>query len=210
MFKNIFTAIASIALIGLSSHAATKANETLQASGHIQWTGSGIGKAHTGTLQLKSGSVEVSGKNITGATFEFDMNSMAWEGDARLIGHLKSADFFDVQKYPTATFKATKVEALHPIAAGLPNYKITGDLTIRDKTDKVTFDAVLTNTNGVWTAKGDFMIPDRTKFGITYNSKKFFDLTKLGEKLINDEIKIGLDVKAMKAEKATATEKTKK
>lgn len=198
------TAITAISVSGFAAGAkksAAKTNtaaQTLPATGQVQWTGTGIGKAHTGTVQVKNGTVELKGTKVTGGTFELDMNTIAWQGDERLVKHLKSPDFFDVEKFPTGKFVITKMEPIAKAKAGEPNYKVSGMLTIRDKTEPVSFDAIVAETAGEWSAKGDLTIPDRTKFGITYNSKKFFDLTKLGEKLINDEIKIALDVKTAK------------
>ncbi len=57
--------------------------------------------------------------------------------------HLKTADFFNAEKYPNITFKSTKVQAL-----GKNKYKITGNLTIKDVTKPVVLDAVL-NKQGV-------------------------------------------------------------
>jgi len=56
-------------------------------------------------------------------------------------GHLKSDDFFNAEKYPEINFKSTSFEKL-----GDNKYKITGDLTIRDVTKNVTFDATLNGT----------------------------------------------------------------
>lgn len=63
-------------------------------------------------------------------------------GVAALDEHLKAADFLDVANFPTATFKSTKVEA-----AGEGKLKLSGDLTIRDKTVPATF-AVSVNKVG--------------------------------------------------------------
>jgi polyisoprenoid-binding protein YceI len=56
--------------------------------------------------------------------------------DDRRDGHLKSPDFFDVEKYPTLTFKSTKIEH-----TGGNEYNVAGDLTIRGETHPVTFKA---------------------------------------------------------------------
>ncbi|MCE3011012.1 MAG: YceI family protein [Proteobacteria bacterium] len=186
-------------ILGLASllffASAVSANTTAPVTGQITWTGTGVGKAHTGTLKLKSGELQLKGKQVVGGKFVFDMNSIDYK-NPRLVGHLKSPDFFEVEKFSEATFVATKVEALAKPVVGAPNHKITGDLTIRGTTAPISFDAIVTENGKTLTAKGDIIIPDRTVYGVKYNSKKFFDVAKLGDKLIEDQIKISLDVAA--------------
>jgi len=203
MIKNIL--VASILTFGLSFSAlANKKAEakkeaaatTATVTGGIKWTGYGLGKEHTGDLNLKSGQVTLAGDNVTAGTFVFDMSTIAYK-DKRLSDHLKSADFFDISKFPTAEFKITKVEAVTGNKmAGSPTHKITGDLTIKGKTHPITFDAVVSKKDGTWTAVGDATIEDRTQFDIVYNSAKKFSLEKLGDKLIKDNIKIALNLTA--------------
>ncbi len=117
-------------------------------------------------------------------------------GDSpKLEGHLRSADFFDVDKYKEGTFKITKVETLKDVKAGAPTHKITGDLTIKNKTNEEVFLATiaLQGKNYVVTAEAE--IKDRTMYDIVYNSAKFKAASVLGDKLIQDNIKIQLDIK---------------
>lgn len=74
-------------------------------------------------------------------TLTADVHSIDTRVEAR-NNHLKSADFFDVQKYPTMTFKSTSIKK-----AGENKYKLTGDLTIRDITKQVTMDLIYRGTN---------------------------------------------------------------
>jgi len=163
--------------------------------GNLKWTGWGIGKSHVGDLKIQDGFWEVkSGRPVSGG-FTLDMNSIAYEKE-KLVAHLKSEDFFSVAKYPTAKFVTTNIEEIKDAKANEPNYLVSGKLTVKDKTAPVSF-----KMN--WQAKGDkvelakasFEIADRTTFGITYNSKKFFDLVKLGDKLIEDRIGIAFELK---------------
>lgn len=197
MLKMLFSLAATTAF-SLSLIAAPKAastEKTLKASGNIEWTGTGIGKAHTGMLSLKTGEVIMNKNEVTGGQFVFDMNTISYKNE-KLVGHLKSADFFEVTKYPEAKFVIKSVKALPKAAAGSPTHEITGDLTIKDKTNSVTFPAIVTETAGTWAAKGTVVLADRTKYGITYNSKQFFDIAKLGDKLIEDQISIALNLSA--------------
>ena len=165
-----------------------------EATGEIKWTGFGVGKSHAGTIKLKSGTVEMKNENIVGGTFVFDMTTLAsdkFDYSEKLTGHLKSADFFDTEKFNTATFKITKVS---PLKAGPRHFEITGDLTIKDKTNPITFNAITTKEGQITKATGSIEIKDRTKYDIVYNSKQFQALSKLGDKLIEDNIKIDINV----------------
>lgn len=166
-------------------------------SGDIKWTGFGVGKSHSGLIQLKSGSLDTKNESITGGVFIFDMTTLSgakFEGSEKLTGHLKSADFFNVEKFNTATFKITHVTEIKGAKAGEATHEITGDLTIKDKTNPITFKAVVVKEGKVMKASGTIEIMDRTKYDIVYNSKQFSALSKLGDKLIEDNIKIDINV----------------
>lgn len=167
-------------------------------TGGIKWTGYGVGKSHTGDITLKSGFVDMKGDVPTGGEFVLDMESLKTADSAKLQGHLQSPDFFDVKKFTTGQFKITSIEAIKDAAAGAPNYKITGDLTIKDKKHSETFMATITKKDGVFTAHGETEIKDRTQYDIVYNSQKFKAASVLGDKLIEDKIKIVFDVQTKK------------
>lgn len=73
----------------------------------------------------------------------------------KLEGHLKSDDFFSVEKNPTATFIMTSVAPLADVKAGEPNFNVTGKLTIKGITNDVTFPAMIRFEGNTMTAKGD-------------------------------------------------------
>jgi polyisoprenoid-binding protein YceI len=106
----------------------------------IGWVGKKVGGQHNGNIQFKSGQVLVKGSQITGGTFVVDMTSIKnvdltdADYNAKLIGHLKSDDFFAVEKNPTATFVITSIKPLKGDANG-NNATITGNLTIKGKTN---------------------------------------------------------------------------
>lgn len=171
--------------------ATTKTLKTV--GGKVSWVGYGVGKSHPGTINVKSGEVTLGAKDVlTSAHFVLDMKSLHSPDSDKLTGHLKNADFFDVEKYPEAHFKTTSVEAV----AGGKSYKLKGDLTIKDKTEPIEFEATVSKAGNTYTAKASTQITDRTKYGINYNSQKFSTVSKLGDKLIQDNIKIDLDVTA--------------
>lgn len=169
------------------------------AASTVAWTGKKVlvDSAHSGSLKLKSGEVELTGNTLTKGNFVIDMNSLTNEdlkadpkGKGKLEGHLKSADFFDTAKFPEATFKMTSAKNLPKPAAGQPTHEITGDLTLKGVTKPVTFPATVTVAGDKAEAVANLKI-DRTNWDVRYGSGKFFE--GLGDKVIADEI--ALDVK---------------
>lgn len=143
----------------------------------LGWLGKKVGGQHNGTIDLKEGTVLVKGSQITGGTLVVDMNSMKDTDltdagyNAKLMGHLKSEDFFGVEKNPTATFVITGVKALKGDANG-NNATVTGNLTIKGKTNPISFPAKVGVKNGVAAASGTATI-DRTKYDVKYGSTLF-------------------------------------
>ncbi|MDB5268536.1 MAG: hypothetical protein JWP58_1576 [Hymenobacter sp.] len=159
---------------------ATAAVETYKVQPQLSslgWTGKKIGGQHSGTINLKDGTVLVKGSQIVGGTFVADMTSLKntdltdADYNAKLVGHLKSDDFFGVEKNPTATFVITSIKALKGDAAG-NNATITGNLTIKGKTNPLSFPAKVGVKNGVAAASGTASI-DRTKYNVTFGSTLF-------------------------------------
>jgi polyisoprenoid-binding protein YceI len=132
---------------------------------------------HTGTLAVTGGTLSVDNGAVTGGSFvvstasirDIDLTDTAKK--AMLEGHLKSPDFFDVVKYPTAKFEITKVEAYDSsrLKSLLPGatHLISGNLTLKDSTKNVTFPAVITATADEVSAAANFNI-DRTEWGMNY------------------------------------------
>lgn len=174
---------------------ASKVQETTlkKVSGDVKWTGYGVGKSHVGTIAIKSGEVVMDKETLKQAQFTLDMKSLDTKDSDKLKGHLKSPDFFDVEKYPEAQFKSTDIKAVQN-AQG--RYVVKGDLTIKDKTQPIEFTTDVVKKDGKFTAIGNLEITDRTKYGINYHSKQFETASKLGDKLIEDNIKLEINVKA--------------
>lgn len=191
-----------------SAAAAAGAATTLKvdpAQSEVAWTGKKVlvESAHNGTVAIKSGSINVADKNITGGEIVIDMNTInnrdlaASPSDkGKLEGHLKSPDFFDVAKFPTATFKITGAKALPTPKAGEPTHEVTGDFTMKGKTHPVTFPLVVTlGDDGKAEATGSLKI-DRSKWDVRYASDKFFK--GLGDKVIANDIDLSLKIVAAK------------
>jgi polyisoprenoid-binding protein YceI len=154
----------------------------------IHWTGKKVTGQHEGNINLISGSLNMTDGVLTGGSFVVDMNSITTtdlEGGSadKLEGHLKSDDFFGVQAHPKATLIFSTIESK---GAGL--YSITGDFTIKGKTNPETFELQL--SEGSATAK---VVIDRSKYYIRYGSKSFFE--NIGDKLIYDEFDLDVTLK---------------
>lgn len=165
----------------------------------INWLGKKVTGQHNGTINVAKGEVMVDNGKVTGGKIEVDMKSIKNEDlkdaemNAKLVGHLSSADFFEVEKYPTAKLELVKVEELKDATKPNVNSTVTANLTMKDVTKSITFPAEIKIENGVLSAKADFDI-DRTDWNIKYGSGKFFD--NLGDKMINDKFNLNLTIVA--------------
>lgn len=175
--------------------------QIVQDQSDVQWHGTKVTGEHKGNIDVQSGELTVNGDQLTGGTIVIDMNTItnsditAEEDNQKLVGHLKSDDFFGVEKYPTATFEITGASPVANAAAGEPNYNVQGNLTIKEKTEQVSFPATVMMDNGTVKAKADVKV-DRSKFDVRYGSETFFG--SLGDKAIHDEFTVSFDVTAAK------------
>lgn len=165
------------------------------ADSKVVWTGEKIAGTHTGTIQISEGSLEFNGDKLAGGSFVIDMNSivdtdMEGEYKEKLEAHLKSDDFFGVATYPTSSFKITSVKA-----SGKNKYDVTGDITIKGTTQKISFPAEVSVDGDKITATSRITV-DRSKFNVKYGSKSFFD--DLGDKIIYDEFTLDVTLVASK------------
>ena len=163
----------------------------------VKWSGKKVTGEHYGTIQLKDGTVMVEDGKITGGTFVMDMNTIVNEDienesmNERLVGHLKSDDFFSVEKHPAAKLVLKEVDH-----KGGDDYAFKGHLTIKEMTHPVTFNAKSSVEDGKLTSQGTIEV-DRTLYDIKFRSGKFFQ--DLGDKLIYDTFKLNFDVVAMES-----------
>ncbi len=154
----------------------------------ITWQGHKVTGHHEGTIKLEQGTLKFDDKKqLAGGNFTMDMSTLTvtdLEGgsNGKLTGHLKSDDFFGIEKHPKATFVITKVEG----KAG--NYKVTGDLTIKGITQPNTFNMIVKENS----AMADLKV-DRTKYDIKYRSASFFD--GLMDKAIYDDFDLNVKLK---------------
>lgn len=162
---------------------------------NLKWIGEKVSGDHWGNVSLKSGEAILNDKGeLIGGNFVVDMNSLTvgdlepGEWHDKLLGHLKSDDFFSVKDHDEAIFVITNIKKLDGNKA-----KITGNLTIKDITKQITFDAEHSVKGNVYTADAKIIV-DRTKFDIKYRSGNFFE--DLGDKLIYDDFIINLKLVA--------------
>ena len=201
--KSIFAASLAIALFVSSSVSAAdggKAKATnlkVNASkSELTWLGKKVTGEHTGKIALKEGVLTLDGAKLSGGKLVADLTSITCTDltdksyNDKLIGHLKSDDFFSVEKHPTATFVITKAT---PKSAGV--YDVTGDLTIKGITKPVTLPVTVTASATGAEATGKLVV-DRSKYDIKYNSKSFFE--GLGDKMIHDDFTIDFKLVAAK------------
>ena len=184
-------------VVEVAATAATYKVDT--AKSMINWTGKKPTGTHMGTISLSEGFVSVTDKTVQAGTFVIDMKSITAtdvEGDmkANLEAHLKGTvegkegDFFNVNKHPNGAFSITKV------ADENGKTMVSGNLTLLDKTNNVTFPATVSFSGNMMTLKSDSFMIDRTQWGINYGSKSIFD--NLGDKFVNDEIELTVMLQA--------------
>jgi len=172
---------------------------------NIKWQGNGPTMAEHGNVPVSGGEIYVKDGQVTGGMIRMDMTRLTAEsqqGDMKekLESHLKGSaagkeeDFFNVSKYPTATYEITSTSALNndPEAT----HQVNGNLTIKNITKPVTFKARISIDGDKLTASAAPFDIDRTDFDIKYKSKKFFD--NLKDDFINDTFQIGFYVVADK------------
>lgn len=171
----------------------------------IDWKGSKPTGTHNGTVQLAEGSVEVKDNSVAAGSFVIDMTSITdldLEGDMRenLEAHLKGTvegkegDFFNVTKYPTASFEITSINETEG------KTMVSGNLTMKEKTHNVTFPATISMNGNTMELKSETFSIDRTLWDVNFGSKSVFD--NLGDKFISDEIELTISVVASTASNA--------
>lgn len=157
----------------------------------LYWKGTKPTGSHNGTVKLKEGSISIKRGKIKSGEFVVDMSTIKdADGSTRLDGHLKSKDFFDVQKFPTSKFVITKTKK-----AG-EKMTVTGDLTVKGITKSISFTATLSEANGVITFKSETFKVNRADFNVRYGSKSFFN--NLKNRFIGDMMEMSFEVKAKK------------
>ena len=184
--KTILTSVIILATVGLIA-------QTMQVDvekSTLKWHGKKVTGEHWGNISLEEGWISWNSNKIVKGEFVIDMTTITntdledEEYNAKLVGHLKSDDFFGVEKFPTAKLEIKGSEKFNNDKA-----MIKAHLTIKETTLPIEFEA---QKNGNW-----FMaeiIVDRSKFDVRYGSGSFFD--DLGDRLIYDDFTMTVKIAA--------------
>ncbi len=160
---------------------------------YIRWSAAKLTRTHYGRIYLDSSYISSLNGKINDGFFSVNMNTMinsdvqSKKENQQLMKHLKSSVFFDVQKFPNSSIKIIKAIPNVFFKNGQPNYTLVGELKIKDLTQIITFPAYISLAGQSLRGKAVFSF-DRTKFGMQFNSEKYFP--KIGKLLIHDDVKL--------------------
>jgi len=197
MKRQILTLAFTAATLGAFAEGDNQSSMTvITQESQVEWLGKKVTGEHYGTIAVSKGDLQLENDVLTGGSFEIDMNTIVnkdlenAEYNQKLVGHLKSDDFFGVEKYPTAKFVITGVEK-----KGTSKYLVHGDITIKGITKSISFPTQLAVYGNKASATASITI-DRSEFNIRYGSGSFFD--GLGDKMIYDEFTLDVTLVANK------------
>lgn len=164
----------------------------------IAWTGFKPTESHNGTIKLASGEMNLNSGKLESGSFLADMESIVVldipaekKGNAKLVGHLKDDDFFDVENHKTASFEVTGVSESEG------KTMLSGNLAIKGITHNITFPVMVKEEGNKLILESEAFTFDRTMWDIKYASKSFFG--DLGDKFIKDDIELKVNIIAEKA-----------
>ncbi|MFH8488852.1 YceI family protein [Streptomyces longisporoflavus] len=203
--KNETTAPSAVAPSGAAAASAAVSPELAALTGEYAidpaHTSIGFVARHAMVTNVKgsftdvAGTLHLDGTDPAGSTASIDVQMASIDtGSADRDGHLKSADFFDTEKYPEMTFRSTKAEAL-----GGDDYRVTGDLTILGTTKPISIDLEFNgsatdpfgNERVGFEGKAEIL---RSEWGLTWNAA-----LETGGVLVSDKIKLRFDISAIKS-----------
>lgn len=195
----LLTAISAVVLMSfVNMNLHTDKYRVDPARSNLEWQAEKLSGKHNGTIKVSNGEIRDDHGKLTGK-IEMDMTSIedkdmeAGVYKTKLENHLKSADFFDVANFPKSTFQLTSVSPISGAKHGESTHKIKGMLTIKNKTNEITFDAIIGIQPNIMTCVGSAIV-DRSKFDVKYGSKSFFE--DIGDKMIYDEFTLKFNLVA--------------
>ncbi|MEM7791915.1 MAG: YceI family protein [Verrucomicrobiota bacterium] len=162
----------------------------------VRWVGRNLTNQHNGEIASTSGFLEIdaSGNPLSGQV-TVDMRQMVCLDltdkslAAGLIGHLASSDFFEVEKYPEASFELGKATPIENATYGLPNFSVSGLLSARGLALPITIEALIEPIQDGYVFQSVFSF-DRTQIGALYGSGRIFE--RLGMHLVNDLVSLDI------------------
>ena len=150
----------------------------------VEFVAAKVTRSHNGSFKQFNGTIDLLGNSAeqSRVTIDIEMGSVVTDED-QLTGHLKTPDFFDVGKYPKATFVSTKIE---PSATGGPAYTVTGNFDLHGVKKSISFPATIQIAPDNVSVNAEFAI-NRKDFGLVYPGK--------ADDLIRDGVVIKLTLK---------------
>lgn len=158
----------------------------------VVWSAEGLAHGHTGGIKIVAGKFTILNGKVSEGAATIDLNSITCSDikdenkNKDLLDHLKGEDFFNVAEFPTATIE---------ISEATDGNNVKAKLTIKDKTEEIVFPVELSIEGENIIVSSKFSI-DRTKFGVTYNSKNFFK--EIGDRMIKDEVSFSIKLTGKK------------
>ncbi|UZD22762.1 YceI family protein [Algoriphagus halophytocola] len=185
----------SLLISGITAFSLLSAPATVNTSeSTITWTAKKVTGQHHGKVPIESATLDYEGGKITGGEFTMDMTSLTVEDitdpgmNKKLSDHLKSDDFFAVEKHNKTKFVITEASSSNG-----KDYTITGDLTIKGITKPVSFPAKVEVDGTKITASGKLTF-DRTHYDIKFRSGSYFE--NLADKMIYDDVELDVNLVA--------------
>lgn len=166
----------------------------VSSNSNVEWTGRKVTGAHNGTIGIKEGNFILNGGKVKGGNIVINTSTIKIldvtdpATNEQFAGHLASDDFFSIEKFPTASFDILSVKELSSNA-----YYLEGNLTIKDISHVVGFEASVANVENAITLSGKLII-DRTKYDIRFRSGNFFK--DLGDTLIYNDFELDFNISA--------------
>lgn len=166
----------------------------------VRWTGRNLFNHHSGTLKPGSGELHFSENRLAGGRVVLDLNSIACEDiadpetNAMLIRHLRDADFFLVDRYPTAEVVIRRADPIPGGSVGRPNWRVCADITLRGVTRPAECSVLVAAAAPERLTVQAQLDLDRTEFGSLYGSGRFFRF--LGQHVVNDHVHLHLKLHA--------------
>ncbi|MAN88132.1 MAG: lipid-binding protein [Algoriphagus sp.] len=185
--KSIIAIILSLAVF-FTTEKNTAPATVNKSESSVMWKAAKVTGEHWGYVPIADATLDYSNGKITGGSFEMDMVNLTVEdltdpkSKGNLTNHLKSDDFFSVEKFNTASFKITDAKSSNG-----RDYVISGNLTIKGISQPISFPAKVSTSGNKLTAEGDITF-DRTKFDIKFRSGNYFEY--LADKLIYDDVNL--------------------
>lgn len=198
--KKLFYFLAVASIVTLTNKYATGSEGSQEfkvntRESKVNWLGTKPGGQHNGIVTISEGTIYMKNGELAGGSFVIDLNSIentdieseTWS--KKLVDHLKSEDFFYVEKFPQGIFTITEVAN-----SDGDNYKLTGNLELRGVIKTIRFNANISFENEVFKASTPKLILDRTQWNIEAMSKSVF--TDLKDRYVDDEMQIEIDLVA--------------